>query len=61
MYDFYVYACQAKYFMDEAKDKSDKQVDTTSWTQEMVESLPQQQNGYTCFSACLHILYCLTF
>ena len=61
MYDFYVHERQAKYFIDEAKDKSDKQVDTTSWTQEMVEDLPLQQNGYTCLFTCLHILYCFTF
>ncbi|XP_039127431.1 ubiquitin-like-specific protease ESD4 [Dioscorea cayenensis subsp. rotundata] len=46
--DINVLRVLAKYFMDEAKDKSDKQVDTTSWTQEMVESLPQQQNGSDC-------------
>ena len=43
------YEHQARYFMDEVKDKSNKQIDTTSWKQERVENLPLQQNGYACF------------
>jgi len=46
------YEHQARYFMDEVKDKSNKQIDTISWKQEMVDDLPLQQNGYACF---LHV------
>ncbi|XP_008801096.1 ubiquitin-like-specific protease ESD4 [Phoenix dactylifera] len=38
----------ATYFMDEVKDKSDKQIDTTSWKQESVDNLPLQKNGWDC-------------
>ncbi|XP_072953914.1 ubiquitin-like-specific protease ESD4 [Typha angustifolia] len=38
----------ARYFMDEVKDKSGKQVDTRLWKQEGVDNLPLQENGYDC-------------
>ncbi|CAH8391942.1 unnamed protein product [Eruca vesicaria subsp. sativa] len=38
----------AKYLGDEAKEKSGKDVDVSSWDMEFVEDLPQQQNGYDC-------------
>ncbi|CAN6878321.1 unnamed protein product [Brassica oleracea] len=36
----------AKYLGDEAKEKSGKDIDVSSWDMEFVEDLPQQQNGY---------------
>lgn len=41
---------QAKYFVDEVKDKSGKDIDVSSWKQEFVEDLPEQQNGCVCIS-----------
>lgn len=38
----------ARYFVDEVKDKSGKDIDVSSWKQEFVEDLPEQQNGYDC-------------
>ncbi|KAJ0233051.1 Ubiquitin-like-specific protease ESD4 [Hirschfeldia incana] len=38
----------AKYLCDEAKEKSGKDIDVSSWDMEFVEDLPQQQNGYDC-------------
>ncbi|KAJ0980656.1 hypothetical protein J5N97_008911 [Dioscorea zingiberensis] len=38
----------ARYFMDEVKDKNNKEVDTASWTREMVDGLPLQENGWDC-------------
>ncbi|CAA7057549.1 unnamed protein product [Microthlaspi erraticum] len=38
----------AKYLGDEAKEKSSKNIDASSWDMEFVEDLPQQQNGYDC-------------
>lgn len=37
---------QAKYLGDEAKEKSGKNIDVSSWGMEFVEDIPQQQNGY---------------
>lgn len=31
--------------MDEVKDKSGKEIDVSSWKQEFVEDLPEQENG----------------
>lgn len=36
---------QAKYLMDEVKDKNGNQVDTLSWKVEAVDGLPLQKNG----------------
>ncbi|XP_068658885.1 ubiquitin-like-specific protease ESD4 [Aristolochia californica] len=38
----------AKYLVDETKDKSNKDIDVSSWEQEFVEDLPEQQNGWDC-------------
>ncbi|KAG9443770.1 hypothetical protein H6P81_015110 [Aristolochia fimbriata] len=38
----------AKYLVDEAKDKSNKDINVSSWEQEFVEDLPEQQNGWDC-------------
>lgn len=40
---------QARYFVDEVKDKSSKEIDVSSWKQEYVEDLPAQKNGCVCF------------
>lgn len=37
---------QAKYFVDEVKDKNGKTIDISSWDMEYVKDLPLQQNGY---------------
>lgn len=37
--------CQKKYLIEEVKDKSGKDIDLSSWTQEIVEDLPEQENG----------------
>lgn len=39
---------QARYFVDEVKDKSNRDVDVSSWKQEFVGELPEQENGYVC-------------
>lgn len=39
-------ALQSKYLGDEAKEKSGKDIDVSSWEMEFVEGIPQQQNGY---------------
>ncbi|KAI3867052.1 hypothetical protein MKW92_039389 [Papaver armeniacum] len=38
----------ARYFVDEVKDKSGKDIDLSSWKREYVKSLPEQQNGWDC-------------
>ncbi|KAG7996032.1 hypothetical protein I3843_01G139200 [Carya illinoinensis] len=38
----------ARYFVDEVKDKSGKDVNISSWKQEFVEDLPEQENGFDC-------------
>ncbi|KAI7752522.1 hypothetical protein M8C21_015873 [Ambrosia artemisiifolia] len=38
----------AKYITDEVKDKTGKDIDVTSWEQEFVTDLPNQENGYDC-------------
>ena len=35
--------------MDEVKDKSEKDIDLSSWEQEYVEDLPEQKNGCVYF------------
>jgi hypothetical protein len=37
---------QARYLVDEVKDKSGQQIDALSWKQEGVQNLPLQENGY---------------
>ncbi|KAK2998682.1 hypothetical protein RJ639_022866, partial [Escallonia herrerae] len=38
----------ARYFVDEVKDKSRKDIDVSSWKQEDVVDLPDQENGFDC-------------
>ncbi|RWR95287.1 ubiquitin-like protein-specific protease ESD4 isoform X1 [Cinnamomum micranthum f. kanehirae] len=38
----------ARYFVDEVKDKSDKDIHVSSWKQEFVNDLPVQKNGWDC-------------
>ncbi|PRQ39195.1 putative Ulp1 peptidase [Rosa chinensis] len=38
----------AKYYADEVKEKSGKDVDVSSWEFECVEDLPEQENGFDC-------------
>ncbi|XP_076900958.1 ubiquitin-like-specific protease ESD4 [Bidens hawaiensis] len=38
----------AKYFVDEVKDKNGEDIDVTSWKQEYVTDLPNQENGFDC-------------
>ncbi|KAI3692237.1 hypothetical protein L6452_32048 [Arctium lappa] len=38
----------AKYITDEVKDKTGKDIDITSWEQEFVTDLPNQENGFDC-------------
>ena len=39
--------------MDEVKDKNGEDIDVTSWKQEFVKDLPNQQNGYDRFKTLL--------
>ncbi|KAK4487780.1 hypothetical protein RD792_005536 [Penstemon davidsonii] len=36
----------ARYYVDEVKDKTGKDIDVSSWKQEFVKDLPNQENGY---------------
>ncbi|KAF2310957.1 hypothetical protein GH714_018779 [Hevea brasiliensis] len=38
----------AKYYVEEVKDKSKKDIDVSNWEREFLEDLPEQQNGYDC-------------
>ncbi|KAK9076116.1 hypothetical protein SSX86_004449 [Deinandra increscens subsp. villosa] len=38
----------AKYFVDEVKDKNGEDIDVSSWQQEYVTDLPNQENGFDC-------------
>lgn len=38
----------ARYIVDEVKDKSNKEIDMSLWTEEVVDYNPLQQNGYDC-------------
>nr|GMD76614.1 ubiquitin-like-specific protease ESD4 [Ipomoea batatas] len=38
----------ARYYADEVKDKSGEVIDVSSWEQEFVEDLPEQENGFDC-------------
>lgn len=51
---------QAKYLTDEAKEKSGKDIDVSSWDMEFVEDLPQQQNGYvTIIELAMFMIICI--
>lgn len=43
---FIVDVSQARYFVDEVKDKTGKDIDVSSWEKEFVEDLPEQENGF---------------
>jgi Zn-finger protein len=38
--------CQTRYIMDELKDKSNTEIDASSWVVEVSDCLPLQHNGY---------------
>ncbi|CAL5184384.1 unnamed protein product [Lathyrus oleraceus] len=38
----------ARYFVDEVKDKTGKDIDVSTWEKEFVDDLPEQENGYDC-------------
>lgn len=42
---------QARYYADEVKEKSGEVIDVSSWEQEFVEDLPEQENGCVCFNS----------
>ncbi|KAF3793220.1 Ubiquitin-like-specific protease [Nymphaea thermarum] len=46
--DHQVLEVLARYLADEVKDKSGKFMDFSSWEQELVVDLPEQQNGWDC-------------
>ena len=46
---FLIDAYQAKYYAEEVKDKSKKDIDVSNWEREFVEDLPEQQNGCVFF------------
>ncbi|KAL3812889.1 hypothetical protein ACJIZ3_014157 [Penstemon smallii] len=37
-----------RYYVDEVKDKTGKDIDVSSWKQEFVRDLPNQENGFDC-------------
>lgn len=39
---------QARYIAEEVKDKSNKEIDTNTWHEELVDDIPLQQNGWDC-------------
>ncbi|MCH85573.1 ubiquitin-like-specific protease ESD4-like, partial [Trifolium medium] len=36
----------ARYFVDEVKDKTGKDIDVSTWDREFVDDLPEQENGF---------------
>ncbi|KAL3626518.1 hypothetical protein CASFOL_030067 [Castilleja foliolosa] len=46
--DYQVLNALARYFVDEVKDKCGKEIDVSSWKQEFVSELPEQENGFDC-------------
>ncbi|KAK6254500.1 hypothetical protein SCA6_015805 [Theobroma cacao] len=46
--DAKVLSSLAKYFVEEVKDKTGKDIDVRSWEREYVEDLPAQENGFDC-------------
>ncbi|KAL6526513.1 hypothetical protein OROGR_015603 [Orobanche gracilis] len=38
----------ARYYVDEVKDKTGKDIDVSSWVEEFVTNLPHQENGFDC-------------
>ncbi|KAL0434057.1 UNVERIFIED_CONTAM: Ubiquitin-like-specific protease ESD4 [Sesamum latifolium] len=39
---------QARYYVDEVKDKSGEGIDISSWEEEFVTNIPDQKNGFDC-------------
>ncbi|XP_019433453.1 PREDICTED: ubiquitin-like-specific protease ESD4 isoform X1 [Lupinus angustifolius] len=46
--DNHVLKVLARYYADEVKDKTGKDIDVSSWEKEFVEDLPEQENGFDC-------------
>ncbi|KAJ0035920.1 hypothetical protein Pint_24517 [Pistacia integerrima] len=46
--DMKVLNALARYYVEEVKDKSGKDIDVSDWEQEFVEDLPEQENGFDC-------------
>ncbi|KAG8063411.1 hypothetical protein GUJ93_ZPchr0003g17910 [Zizania palustris] len=46
--DHHVSKVLAKYIAEEVKDKSNKEIDLSSWHEELVDYIPFQKNGYDC-------------
>ncbi|XP_019419967.1 PREDICTED: ubiquitin-like-specific protease ESD4 [Lupinus angustifolius] len=46
--DSQVLKALARYYVDEVKDKTGKEIDVSSWEREFVEDLPEQENGFDC-------------
>lgn len=46
IYFFIIDVSQARYFVDEVKDKTGKDIDVSSWKKEFVGDLPVQKNGF---------------
>lgn len=43
---FVICVSQARYFVDEVKDKTGKDIDVSMWEKEFVDDLPEQENGF---------------
>jgi sentrin-specific protease 1 len=43
---FVIHVSQARYFVDEVKDKTGKDIDVSTWDREFVDDLPEQENGF---------------
>uniref|UniRef100_A0A0E0GM92 Ubiquitin-like protease family profile domain-containing protein n=1 Tax=Oryza nivara TaxID=4536 RepID=A0A0E0GM92_ORYNI len=46
--DHHVPRVLARYIAEEVKDKSNKEIDTSTWHEELVDDIPLQQNGWDC-------------
>lgn len=46
--DGHVLQILARYIADEAKDKTGQHLDVSTWEQEVVEDIPEQENGWDC-------------
>lgn len=47
---------QARYFVDEVKDKTGEDIDISYWEKEFVEELPEQKNGSVIYSFVNHFM-----
>lgn len=47
---------QARYFVDEVKDKTGEDIDISNWEKEFVEELPEQKNGFVIYSFVNHVM-----